>query len=476
MSSASPRHNFLRRDEDTDQFENLIRIERTQYKPNKVMQRLHSSLARTRINRGGLGGGKSRGMNEHLYALMLSYPGARVLIGRKDLTSLKETTQKEFLEKVVDPQMVEQFNVNDNKLYLKNKSEVLFRETKEPDKVKSLELTGYGLDECDENDTQEIWEKLDDRLRQKIFMDGQWVTPPYAGILTLNPCSEEHWIYELAHRTDISVEDFQSSTYDNIDNLPADYIPNLIKKLPPWEVSRLVHGNWGRQIKGKPVYHGFSYENNVRALRLNPEWPVLRGWDFGFNHPAVRWMQQDPITGRRFLLREFLGTQQYLNAPTKDRPSVIDEVKRITHELCGPSHPILDYCDPHGADKKDTGPSSVETLRIHYGIHCQHQRSRIEKGMTEIQELIATKAPMDPAKPTDQQSLWLVDQSCKITIALYSGGYHRDELGQPNKDGYYDHLADVDRYIVVNTMNRGLVHRFKQKSKIYKPRNYFTGY
>lgn len=474
MSLISPKHNFLRSSQDEqDYFDNLIRINRTEYVPHHVMNKLHGSLARTRINRGGVGSGKTRGMSEHLYAMTLAYPGSRVIIGRKDMTTLKETTQKEFLEKVVAPETVDAFNVNDNKLYLKNRSEVLFRETKDPDKFKSYEIMAYGLDETDENDTQEVWEKLDDRLRQKIWLDGRWITPPYCGILTFNPTHEEHWLYDLANRKDIDVEDFQSSTYDNIKNLPPDYIPNLLKKLPPWEVQRLVHGNWGREIKGKPVYHGFTMDDNVRSLSVDDRFPIFRGWDFGFKHPAVRWMQLDPITGRRTLLREFLGRDQYLNV-AKERPSVVDEVRRITAELCGPNYPMIDYCDPHGADKKDNADSSVETLRIHFGINCVYQRSPISKGMDEIQQLIISRAPMDPSNPEKKESLWLVDHSCKITIAAYLGGYHRDEFGHPRKDGFYDHLCDVDRYIVVNTMNRHLAHRFRQTS--YKPKNQFTGY
>jgi hypothetical protein len=475
MRYQSPKHEFLRgQAEEQDHFDGLVRIDRTEYKPTKIGQRLHASLARTRINRGGLGSGKTRSMGEHLNAMCLAYPKGRVLIGRKDLTSLKETTQKEFLEKVVAPETVAAFNVNDNKLYYKNGSEVLFRETKEPDKVKSLELMAYGLDETDENESDEIWQKLDDRLRQKIWMDGKWITPPFAGILTFNPTHEEHWLYSLAQRKDISVEDFQSSTYDNIDNLPPDYIPNLLKKLPPWDVQRLVFGNWGRSVKGKPVYHGFTYEDHVKHLPVNPRWPILRGWDFGFNHPAVKWMQMDPVSGRCLFLREFLGHNLYL-------PQVVDAVETITANLVGPTYPIFDFGDPHGADKKDNAESSIETLRIKHDIHVAYRRSKIVTGMDEIQHKIITRAPFklnpeDTSEDETQAPLWLVDPSCKVMIAAYMGGYHRDETGLAVKDGYYDHGCDVDRYIVVNNMHGHLASAHRTRAQKYKPRNAITGY
>lgn len=479
MPRQSPRQDFLNRSSSSDQdyFDNLIRIERTAYQPHQVGQRFHGSLARTKINRGGLGSGKTRMMSEHIYALALQYPGSTHVIGRKDLPQLKETTQKEFLQEVVSPETVRTFNVNENKLILLNNSDVLFRQTKDPADFKSMQITSYGIDEADENESSELWEMLDDRLRQKIRMpSGEIVIPPYCGIFTFNPTHEEHWLYELATRKDISLEDFQSSTYDNAANLPPDYIPNLLKKLPPWEISRLVLGNWGRNIKGKPVYHGFTYDVNVRPLRVNESWPLLRGWDFGFNHPAVRWMQIDPMTGRCFLLREFLGKQQYLNAEADGKPSVIDEVERITGELVGDSYPIFDYCDPHGADRKDNAISSVEMLQRDYGINCIYRREKIETGMEEIQNRILSKAFWSPSETDRMESLWLVDPSCKVTIAAYMGGYHRDEEGRPRKDGYYDHLMDVDRYILVHNMNLHLVHRRGISKNRYRPRNPVTGY
>lgn len=459
-------------DEDQDFFDSLIRIDRSEYKPGPVGVRVHMSLARTRILRGGLGSGKSRTGTEHVNNLALTYPGSTHLIGRKDLTSLKETTQKEFLEKVVDKATVDGFHVNDNKLFYKNGSQVLFRETKEPDKVKSLELTSYMLDEADENDSPEIWEKLDERLRQKIWVDGKWITPPYCGLIVLNPTDERHWIYSLSIRRDIDVEDFQFSTYENIANLPPDYIPNLLKRMPSWEVRRLVHGHWGKTIRGLPVYHGFSRERNVRLLKVNDSLPLLRAWDFGYGHPAVTFAQIDPVFGRVFILREFLGTNMKLDG-------VVERVRAITKELVGATlYPIFDYGDPHGADEKDVGHSSIEHLRLRHKIHVIHRRERIKTGMEEIQYKITSDQPIRPPTKEDPnppiESLFLVDASCKETISAYEGGYHRDEQGIPVKDGYFDHLPDTQRYLVVNTMNSALKSRYK-KSR-YKPSNKYTGY
>lgn len=473
--SLSVKKRFLTKTED-DSGEGLITIHSTKYVPSKKQSAIHQSLARTRIVRGGLGSGKSRLACEHINAMALAYPGTMYVIARKDMTSLRDTTQKEFLENVVDPNTIETFNVNDNTLHYKNSSVVIFREAKSPAKSKSLQISGYILDEADELDNDEFWSFLDDRMRQKVDVDGKPFAPPFCGFLVFNPTDEQHWLYTLAHRTDLDIEDFQLSTFDNAQNLPDDYIPNLLTKLAPWDIQRLVYGNWGSAVKGRPVYHGFSRQTHVRPLSLIRDYPLMVSWDFGFNHPAVRFGQLDSLSGRYFILREFQGENVKLQ-DVDGKPGVVTQVKRIMKELWGDlPHPTFHYGDPHGADEKDTSVSSIEYLRVHHNIHVLHRREKISTGMDEIQHKIVTMAPYENKLTGEKidMPLLVIDPSCKITITAYEGGYHRDEHGVPVKDGIYDHLPDTDRYLVVNTMNRHLMNRRPQK--YYRPRNLYTGY
>lgn len=484
MGSPSPKHRFLEHQGEQDEFDNLIQIEPNEYRPVEIGKKAHLSLARTKIVRGGLGSGKTRWACEHINQVLLSYPGALGLIGRKDLTALKTTTQKEYLEFVVHPQTIETFHVNDNILYYKNGSQLLFRETKDKNKVKSLQLTIYGLDEADENEDPDVWSFLDDRLRQKFVTDSGVIYPPHQGLLIFNPTSMDHWLYELAQRKDIDVEDFQFSTYDNAQNLPPNYIPELERKLAPWDRRRLLHGEWGRTISGKPVFHGFHEDSHVIAVNFNPALPLFRSWDFGYGHPAVLFFQIDDLLGRVFVLREFLGSNQKLNSAVDGRPSVVDEVRRITKEIAGTGHPVMDYGDPHGADEKDTSVSSIEYLRIHHQIFVQTRRQRIVTGLEEIQEKILTTGPYrtfldekDRANDPNRDLVWpmiVVHPSCRVFIDALLGGYHRGLDGKPVKDGYFDHLVDTARYGIVHRMNRILAK--KRERHRFRPRNIYTGY
>jgi hypothetical protein len=474
MKAGSPKHNFLYTGEEQDFFDNLIQVDRTAYSPGKMAQAVHESMERTKLMRGGLGSGKTRCASEHGNAINLTYPGARGIIARKNLGDLKDTTQKEFLEKVVAPETIAGFNVNDNDLHFKNGSIVHFRETKDPAKFKSYEISWYLIDEADENDSEDIWDVLDGRLRQKIMVDGKVIYPPYAGLLVFNPPDDTHWLYHLAQRTDLDLRDFQFNTFDNAHNLPPDYIPNLLKKLPPWDIDRLVYGNWGTAIKGKPVIHGFTHANNVRPIRFRPDLPLIRGWDFGFNHPCVSFLQVDPDCGRVTKLKEILGHQIYL-------PEFTKQVKQLTSAICGPSHPVEDYGDPHGNDQKDTGPPAIEYLRVHHGIFVQSRRAKIKGGLDEIQELVLRRAPYDdgtgrPKSEWKEESCFLVHPDCKMTITAYMGGYYRDEHGDPVKDGKYDHVVDTDRYPVEYKKFLMLAKRQQGIRRGYQPKNRITGY
>lgn len=469
---------FRSEQEEQDYFDGLVRINREEYRPSPVGVKFHMSLARTKLNVGALGSGKTRMMTEHLNQMALAYPGGRIILARKDLGDLKKTAQAEFLEKVVSPDTIDRFNVNDNTLYYKNKSQVFFMETKTPSNFKSMEIIAYGIEEADENEEgvgkDRLMTMLNGRLRQKIYIHGKEVPVPYCGIWTYNPVTDDHWLAKLEDNPDHDMEIFRSTTYDNEHNLPSDYIPSLLSSLAPWEIQSLIYGRRAARPKGKPVIHGFTLERNVRQIPVLPHLPLYRAWDFGFNHPCVAIAQYDPEFKRYIKHKEIIGDKEQLKFFA---PKVI----KATRELVGPGFAVFDTCDPHGVDQKDVGESSVEYLRIHHSIHCNFKRQKIKTGLDEIQELVLTDAPFRPVDWVDGMELknearFLVNPSCKLTISAFMGGYYRDDEGKPVKDDLHDHPVDTDRYNIVQTMGAGLVAHLKKKQHRYIPKNKITGY
>jgi hypothetical protein len=463
----SAKKNFLNRStvDEVDAQDNYIEVV-SPYTPGPTATRVHQSQKKIRLLRGGLGSGKTRTGVQHIDFLANTYPGSLHLVARKDITSLKVTTQREF-EKIIIPETIQTFNVHENNLYYKNGSLVIFRETKDPKKVLSLELTSFLLDEVDENEFRDIVDNLERRLRQKIMMDGVEIAPPYAGLCIFNPVPKSHWLFELSQED--NVDDIQFSTYENAHNLPESYIPDLERRFAkaPWEKKRLLDGDWGIEVKGKPVIHGFGPEN-VRSLQLRPDLPVVRGWDFGFGHPCAKLAQFDPKVGkygRWMIYRELLGHNEKL---TEFAPRVI----AMTMEFCQ-GMPIIDFGDTHGSDHKDVGDTSIDTLKTKFGIYVNHQRQRVKQGLDDIQTLVTETAILSPEDPK-LYPCFLVDPMCPNTIDAYTYGYHKGQDGLPVKDGFFDHFVDADRYPIVGMRGRAMVARRTQKKR--QPRNRITGY
>lgn len=464
--------------EEQDSADGLIRVPRKLYRPHEISLRLHRSLKRKRLNVGGLGSGKTRTMCEHINNMLIAYPGGHGILCRQDLGDLKKSAQAEFLEKVVPPEAVNRFNVNENILYYKNGSKLFFMETKTPSNFKSLEIIVYGVEEADENAEGEgkdrLMTMLDGRLRQKIFIEGKSVPVPYCGIWTYNPTTDDHWLSKLEDAPDPETEVFRSTTYDNQENLPPDYIPSLLASLAPWEVNSLIWGKRASRPKGNPVLHGFTMETHVRPLRIFQHLPIYRGWDWGYNHPCVSFAQYDPEFRRFMKLREFMGNCEKL-------PLFAPRVIEFTKNLVGPGFPVVDIGDPHGADQKDVGESSIEYLRIHHNIYVNHKRQKLRTGLDEMQDMILTKKNFRPidwqqGDEPKEEARFLVDPSCHHSIAAYMGGYYRGADGKPVKDDLNDHPVDTDRYIVVHTMGNGLAFQRKKQQKRYIPRCAITGY
>lgn len=244
--------------------------------------------------------------------------------------------------------------------------------------------------------------------------------------------------------------------------------------LAPWEIQSLIYGKRASRPKGKPVLHGFTVEDHVRQLKVFPHLPIIRAWDFGFNHPCASIAQYDPEFKRFMKHREILGNSEQLQFFA---PKVI----QLTKALVGPGFTIFDTCDPHGKDQRDVGESSVEYLRIHHNVRCNTKRQMLKTGLDEMQEMILSRAAFRPVDwttgtPTLEESRFLVDSSCRLSIAAYMGGYYRDEEGKPYKDDLHDHFCDTDRYNVVHQMGASLAYQRKKNNTRYVPTCSVTGY
>lgn len=195
---------------------------------------------------------------------------------------------------------------------------------------------------------------------------------------------------------------------------------------------------------GEPFYTQFSRTTHVARCTFDPDLPLLRGWDFGRGHPACVWAQ----LGRDQILRilySLIGTNLNIY---RFAPLVITETNARFPGVAT----VSDFGDPSGAQETDKGATTA-VLMIEFGINIHYRHSWKEEGEKMIEQRLLVREDGNPGL--------LLDPINKSLIDGFAGGFELDSqhiartdttklLSRSKKDGFYDHLMDALRYLVVN--------------------------
>ena len=201
---------------------------------------------------GGVYGGKSRLGSFWLLKYSLAFPGSRWLMGRHELSRLKETTLVTFLEVAKEQGLKIGLhfivNLQNNFIQFANGSRIILMDLaylpRDPDfeRLGSLELTGAFIDEA-----SEVTQKVKDILSVRV---GRWKNKKfnYPGrvLMTCNP--HKGWLYSEYYKpwTKGTLKPYQTFIpMLATDNpwLEDNYLRALLR-LPDNEKQRLFYGNW----------------------------------------------------------------------------------------------------------------------------------------------------------------------------------------------------------------------------------------
>jgi hypothetical protein len=218
--------------------------------------------------------------------------------------------------------------------------------------------------------------------------------------------------------------------------LKTDEWVNAVKRSYPsedmWNQEQEL--DFTKQI-GRRAYPFFQ-KFHIKELQHNPYKHILRGWDFGYHHPACVFAQVND-KDQLLVLREIIGTNQTLVEFAKS-------VRAISKEHY--STKFDDYCDPSGRAKSDKNErTSVDILRT-FGIRCRMKDTSVINGLNLIRQLLL--------KRDDGEHGFYIDPGCTNLIDGFFGGYSLKENSEdPDKDGWYEHLFDALRYTAVNVFD-----------------------
>jgi len=288
-------------------------------------------------------------------------------------------------------------------------------------KFKSLEITGYWIDEANE-----VAENIKKMLKTRI---GRFPKkcPMRFGIETTNPPDVEHPMYsQFKWLTPVpgpvpTVEPLENHAgfwqppRENEANLTPGYYDKLRKDFandPEW-IAVYLDGKPGIMVQGKQVYNNFKREFHVATEPLVWSKGVLyRGWDNSGNCPACV-VSQVPTAQQLQILREF----------HTDREGIVDFAGRVvlSCNLAFPDAEYIDYGDPAGAaqfSKKDGGfTSNKKLMEDACGIKVISSDQNFTARTQAVDQLLARRDGM------------LIDPSCTRLINGFISGYCYPEIG-----------------------------------------------
>lgn len=335
--------------------------------------------------------------------------------------------------------------------------ELLFRSCDNPKdvkKFKSLEVTGYWIDE-----SIEVGEDIKRMLKNRI---GRYPRkcPVRFGIETTNPPDVEHPTYsQFAWDTSppgpipkgkplANHAGFWQPPGENVKNLRAGYYDDLRSDYvgdPEW-IDMYIDGKPGMVVKGKLVYNNFD-----RAYHVSKEpliWSkgeLFRGWDNSGNIPSCVVCQM-PQPMQVQVLAEYCT----------ERENIQDFTDRVCVDMATrfPNAEILDWGDPAGENEYsarrsttlETGFTSNAKLMRECGVDVKPSEQNFKARVEAVERSLRLRDGL------------LIDPGCTRIINGFLGGYCYPEIGQTGIYGEkpiknkYSHPHDALQYVLVRLL------------------------
>jgi hypothetical protein len=258
----------------------------------------------------------------------------------------------------------------------------------------------------------------------------------------------------------------RASSYDN-PYLPSDYVQSLEREYSPQWVRRFLNGEFGNITPGTAVFENWNGTIHAKDdLVFLPDRPVIRGWDFGFHHPAVLYAQLGPDR-TLYVLRETMGDRVLFH---KFRDAVLAE-----SILEFPGASFIDVGDPAGRQRSDKDDRTNVDLLKEVGVNLitrRYAKKRVIELLDQKLAMIRRNRRDDSVHPVIQVSR----KGCPILIEGFEGGYcwpkakeGRMTRETPYEDGYFEHVHDCLQYIVSAVFLGGSVvgHEIRVKTPEY---------
>lgn len=359
-------------------------------------------------------------------------PGNLYLIIRKEWVDLRDSTLKDW-----EAEFGDTYPIIGGDVKFPNGSLIMFRHGDDLNALKNANLGGVLMVQAEEMNEDDYW-FLRGRLRRKEGTRRLRLECNYDG---------HNWIYRLFNEQKIG-HLITTNTFDNEENLPIDYIPNL-KKLPKRLQDRHLYGT-DEDSEGL-IWDEFNLQRHTcEPYEIHSDWRCEFGLDHGFRNPtAVLWFSVN-YDGKIIIYDEHYEKEKPVSYHAH-------QIKRrgITKGICDPSvfnktqskgdriYSIADEYRDEGISLRPAYKSSEEATLNRVNEYFKEDKIVIFKNCTNtIREVMNWK--WEKLKP----------------------GANRNDPERPeDKD---NHCADVIKYIVAT--------RFRPSEERLEPINPNSAY
>lgn len=394
---------------------------------------------------GGAGAGKTQAAVQACVDRGHRVPGERIAFVRKYAKDHKGTTWGEVLTSL-PPELIAPngIKIQDKEIYLlscnpEKPTKVEFQGMDERNRWGGRAYSVIIVDEANELDVKDFF-YLFTRMRHNPPVEA--MPPEYVEgnpyllengkvhryiILLCNPPDRvDHWLRKLYTERALYGKSFpvkvtRTRTMDNVAALDQSYL-DLLNCLPEQERLRMMEGEDTIGIHGRPCTPSFQTQKHVIYDPLPKEpFEGFDGWDLGYNHPYVSLWQD--LGGVYILwaevLEEDLTTWQLadhvMRARARFHPDTAWTKSYVDHN----------HAHQNRSSAKETDAQILRGLGFSIKSRFSHPRDRA----TLVDRLL-------------QADRILIHHTCSAARSACVGGWHRDEDGEPEKDGYFDNIGD----------------------------------
>ncbi len=338
--------------------------ERAPYTPYGAARQAWYSSRRELLLCGPSNTGKSRAALEKLHYCMDRYKGARGLMLRKTMKSLRQTGMVTYEKKVLPQGWLDNlihFNTTDQQYEYPNGSIIAVAGLDDPQKVMSSEWDMIYPQEATEL-SEDDWQALSIRMR--------WHHMPYQQMLAdCNPGRANHWLKARCDRGQTLM--LHSRHADNPAVMPEDMA--ALDALTGVWYRRYRLGQWA-SAEGAVYDEWDPSVHIIDRFEIPPLWPRYWAIDWGFRNPACWSAFAESHDGDLYCYREIYRTGMLVE----------DLARQVLQVTAGDPRPVAVICDHDAGDRatfeKHSGMSTTPASKsIDVGIKAVKKRLRSDR-------------------------------------------------------------------------------------------------